>query len=152
MAYCLDLSGRIALVTGAAGGLGAQFACTLARAGAAVVLASRRMERLKDLRARIEGEGGDAHVVELDVTDIDSIRAAVAHGLRQGLRVNAGHGLNLANVTPIAALAGIAELNIGHAIVAQAVFDGWEKAIRDMKALMVEARLQAVQASPMETA
>ena len=79
MAYCLDLSGRIALVTGASGGLGAQFACTLARAGAAVVLASRRMERLKDLRARIEGEGGDAHVVELDVTDIDSIRAAVAH-------------------------------------------------------------------------
>ena len=79
MAYCLDLSGRIALVTGASGGLGAQFACTLARAGAGVVLASRRMERLKDLRARIEGEGGDAHVVELDVTDIDSIRAAVAH-------------------------------------------------------------------------
>lgn len=79
MAYQLDLSGRIALVTGASGGLGAQFARTLARAGAAVVLASRRMERLKDLRAQIEAEGGDAHVVELDVTDADSIRAAVAH-------------------------------------------------------------------------
>ena len=79
MAYSIDLSGRVAFVTGASSGLGAQFAQTLARAGAAVVLASRRVDRLKDLRARIEGEGGDAHVVELDVTDIDSIKAAVAH-------------------------------------------------------------------------
>lgn len=79
MAYTIDLSGRIALVTGASSGLGAQFARTLARAGAAVVLASRRVEKLKDLRARIEGEGGDAHVVELDVTDLGSIKAAVAH-------------------------------------------------------------------------
>jgi NAD(P)-dependent dehydrogenase (short-subunit alcohol dehydrogenase family) len=73
------LSGRVALVTGASSGLGAQFARTLARAGAGVVLASRRLEKLKELRARIEGEGGDAHVVELDVTDLDSIKAAVAH-------------------------------------------------------------------------
>jgi hypothetical protein len=79
MAYTIDLSGRVALVTGASSGLGEQFARTLARAGAGVVLASRRMERLKALRARIEGEGGDAHVVELDVTDHDSIKAAVAH-------------------------------------------------------------------------
>ena len=79
MAYSIDLSGRVALVTGASSGLGAQFARTLARAGAGVVLASRRIEKLKELRARIEGEGGDAHVVELDVTDHDSIKAAVAH-------------------------------------------------------------------------
>ncbi|CAN5834105.1 SDR family oxidoreductase [soil metagenome] len=79
MAYSIDLSGRVAFVTGASSGLGAQFAQTLARAGAAVVLASRRVERLKELRARIEGEGGDAHVVELDVTDIGSIQSAVAH-------------------------------------------------------------------------
>ena len=79
MAYSIDLSGRVALVTGASSGLGAQFARTLARAGAGVVLASRRLEKLKELRARIEGEGGDAHVVELDVTDLDSIKAAVAH-------------------------------------------------------------------------
>ncbi|MDQ0012158.1 NAD(P)-dependent dehydrogenase (short-subunit alcohol dehydrogenase family) [Variovorax boronicumulans] len=78
MAYSIDLSGRVAFVTGASSGLGAQFAKTLARAGAAVVLASRRVERLKELRARIEGEGGDAHVVELDVTDHGSIKAAVA--------------------------------------------------------------------------
>ncbi len=79
MAYSIDLSGRVAFVTGASGGLGAQFARTLSRAGAAVVLASRRLEKLKELRAQIEGEGGDAHVVELDVTDLDSIKAAVAH-------------------------------------------------------------------------
>jgi NAD(P)-dependent dehydrogenase (short-subunit alcohol dehydrogenase family) len=79
MAYSLDLSGRVALVTGASGGLGAQFAKTLSRAGAAVVLASRRMDKLKDLRAFIEAEGGAAHVVELDVTDHASIKSAVAH-------------------------------------------------------------------------
>lgn len=79
MAQHIDLSGRVALITGASGGLGAQFARTLARAGAAVVLASRREDKLKDLRAEIEAEGGDAHVVSLDVTDIDSIKSAVAH-------------------------------------------------------------------------
>jgi NAD(P)-dependent dehydrogenase (short-subunit alcohol dehydrogenase family) len=79
MAYSIDLSGRVAFITGASSGLGAQFARTLASAGAAVVLASRRIEKLKDLRAQIDGEGGDAHVIELDVTDHDSIKSAVAH-------------------------------------------------------------------------
>jgi NAD(P)-dependent dehydrogenase (short-subunit alcohol dehydrogenase family) len=79
LAYSIDLSGRVALVTGASSGLGAQFARVLARSGAAVVLAARRLEKLKDLRAQIEGEGGDAHVVGLDVTSVESIRAAVAH-------------------------------------------------------------------------
>jgi len=79
MSYRIDLSGRVALVTGASSGLGAQFARTLAAAGAGVVLAARRIERLKTLRAEIEAADGDAHVVTLDVTDTDSIRAAVAH-------------------------------------------------------------------------
>ncbi|GAB4399397.1 MAG: SDR family oxidoreductase [Rhodoferax sp.] len=79
MAYSIDLSGRVALITGASGGLGAQFARTLAAAGAAVVLAGRRIERLKDLRAQIDAQGGDAHVVGMDVTQLASIRAAVAH-------------------------------------------------------------------------
>lgn len=78
MTYSIDLGGRVAFVTGASSGLGTQFARVLAQAGAAVVLASRRTERLKTLRAQIEAEGGDAHVVELDVTRTDSIRAAVA--------------------------------------------------------------------------
>ena len=79
MSYQIDLSGRVALVTGASGGLGAQFARVLAKAGAAVALAGRRVELLKSLRAEIEAEGGDAHVVALDVTDHDSIKSAVAH-------------------------------------------------------------------------
>lgn len=61
-----------------------------------------------------------------------------AHGL--GLKVNAGHGLNYFNVKPIAAIKEIIELNIGHAIIARAVIDGLDKAVRDMKKLMLEAR------------
>lgn len=61
-----------------------------------------------------------------------------AHNL--GLKVNAGHGLHYFNVKPIAAIKEIIELNIGHAIIARAAIDGLEKAVRDMKALMLEAR------------
>jgi NAD(P)-dependent dehydrogenase (short-subunit alcohol dehydrogenase family) len=79
VSYTIDLSGRVALVTGASSGLGAQFARTLSKSGAAVVLAARRVERLKSLRAELEAEGGDAHVVPMDVTDPHGIRAAIAH-------------------------------------------------------------------------
>ncbi|MBC2769371.1 pyridoxine 5'-phosphate synthase [Pusillimonas minor] len=72
-------------------------------------------------------------------SELERIRAAIATGVSQGLRVNAGHGLHYGNVHHVAALPGVSELNIGHAIVARAVFDGWEKAIRDMKALMIRA-------------
>lgn len=71
--------------------------------------------------------------------ELQRIKDGLAAGLALGMRVNAGHGLHYENVQQIAALPGISELNIGHAIVAQAVFDGWEKAIRDMKALMITA-------------
>jgi pyridoxine 5-phosphate synthase len=54
--------------------------------------------------------------------------------------VNAGHGLHEGNVKPIAAIAELSELNIGHAIVAEALFKGWQKAITDMKALMDQGR------------
>jgi pyridoxine 5-phosphate synthase len=72
-------------------------------------------------------------------TELARIRAAVEHGLGLGLRVNAGHGLHYHNVQAIAALRGVEELNIGHAIVAQALFWGWEKAVAEMKRLMLEA-------------
>jgi NAD(P)-dependent dehydrogenase (short-subunit alcohol dehydrogenase family) len=107
MAYSIDLSGRVALVTGASSGLGAQFARTLAAAGAGVVLAARRIERLKTLRAEIEAADGDAHVVGMDVADLDSIRAAVAHaetemGTIDILVNNSGVGATqkLTDVTP----------------------------------------------------
>ncbi len=75
----VNLEGKIALVTGASSGLGNRFARVLSKAGATVIVAARRIDRLKELRAEIEAEGGEAHVVSLDVTDHESIRAAVAH-------------------------------------------------------------------------
>ena len=78
MSNTLDLSGKTAMVTGASSGLGARFARVLAANGARVVLASRRLDRLKELRAEIEADGGSAFVVQLDVTDTDSIASAVA--------------------------------------------------------------------------
>ncbi|MBA3479186.1 MAG: SDR family oxidoreductase [Lautropia sp.] len=79
MATTFDLSGKTALVTGASSGLGERFARVLAENGARVVLASRRLERLKELRAEIEANGGSACVVQLDVTDADSISKAIQH-------------------------------------------------------------------------
>jgi NAD(P)-dependent dehydrogenase (short-subunit alcohol dehydrogenase family) len=75
----VDLNGKVALVTGASSGLGARFAKILAEAGAQVVLAARRVERLKELRAEIESNGGAAHLVAMDVTDYASIKSAIAH-------------------------------------------------------------------------
>jgi pyridoxine 5-phosphate synthase len=72
--------------------------------------------------------------------ELARVREAVEYGTRIGLVVNAGHGLNYDNVQPVAAIAGIAELNIGHAIVAEAVFMGWQRAVREMKRLVTEAR------------
>jgi pyridoxine 5-phosphate synthase len=71
--------------------------------------------------------------------ELKRIQQATAYALSLGLAVNAGHGLNIHNVHQIAAIPGIEELNIGHAIVAHAIFVGWEYAVREMKALMVEA-------------
>ncbi len=78
MGIDIHLDGKIALVTGASSGLGMRFAKVLAMAGAQVVLAARRVERLKALRAAIEADGGSASVVTLDVTTLDSIRVAIA--------------------------------------------------------------------------
>ncbi len=75
--------------------------------------------------------------------ELKRLEQAIRVAVGLGLRVNAGHGLHFGNVAPVAALEGIAELNIGHAIVAQAVFDGWQNTIRNMKAAMVTARLNA---------
>ena len=76
-------------------------------------------------------------------TELARIKAGVRHGVERGLKVNAGHGLHYSNVQAIAAIADIAELNIGHAIVAHAVFAGWENAVREMKAIITLARLAA---------
>ena len=76
-------------------------------------------------------------------TELERIRAAAQFGVSIGLRVNAGHGLHEDNVMPIAAILELSELNIGHAIVAEAIFKGWQKAIIDMKSLMAQGRAKS---------
>ncbi|MFA7270266.1 MAG: pyridoxine 5'-phosphate synthase [Sterolibacterium sp.] len=72
--------------------------------------------------------------------ELERIRNAAAYGMGIGLKVNAGHGLHFANVGAIAEISEITELNIGHALVAEAIFMGWENVIRKMKRLMLAAR------------
>ncbi len=72
--------------------------------------------------------------------ELQRIEAAARRAQALGLTVHAGHGLNYHNVTAVAAIDTIVELNIGHAIVAQALFDGFAQAVAKMKALMVAAR------------
>jgi pyridoxine 5-phosphate synthase len=69
-----------------------------------------------------------------------TIVKAVDYAVSCGLQVNAGHGLHYHNVAPIAEISEIVELNIGHAIIARAMFTGLQAAVREMKALMIEAR------------
>ncbi|WP_370261264.1 pyridoxine 5'-phosphate synthase [Limnobacter sp.] len=80
---------------------------------------------------------------QLDI-ELARIRKAADFGVAHGLRVNAGHGLNYDNVAAVAAIESISELNIGHSIVANAVFLGWETAIKRMKSLMVQAKLDTI--------
>jgi pyridoxine 5-phosphate synthase len=72
--------------------------------------------------------------------ELERVRAGVERAHAAALIVNAGHGLTLDNVEPIAALPQVAELNIGHSIVARALFVGMEEATREMKALIVRGR------------
>jgi pyridoxine 5-phosphate synthase len=85
---------------------------------------------------------------EAVASELERIRAGARFGVQQGLVVNAGHGLHYTNVQAIAQLPDIRELNIGHAIVAHALFAGWENAVREMKAIMVAARLGVTLARP----
>jgi len=71
--------------------------------------------------------------------ELGRIRTGVKLGRALGLVVNAGHGLHFDNTAPIAAMEGISELNIGHAIVAEALFRGWRQAVSDMKSLIEAA-------------
>jgi pyridoxine 5-phosphate synthase len=86
------------------------------------------------------GSFADAETETAREQEFRRIECAVVHGVSLGLAVNAGHGLHYHNVQQIAVLPGVEELNIGHAIVAHALFVGWENAVREMKALMVAVR------------
>ena len=69
----MDLTGRVALVTGASAGLGVHFARTLARAGASVVVAARRVEKWRGVVAELVAQGGTAAAVALDVGDVERL-------------------------------------------------------------------------------
>ena len=85
----------------------------------------------------------DAETEEERARELDRIRRAVQYGAGIGLEVHAGHGLNFETVQPIAAMPEIAELNIGHFLIGEAVFIGLEATIAEMRRLMDEARTQA---------
>jgi len=125
-----------------------QRACTtLSKVGVRVSLFlnadSQQIEASKAAGAQVveidTGHYADAPSEPAQEQELTRIKAAAAQAINLGLRVNAGHGLNYHNVRKIAALPQVTELNIGHAIVAHAIFVGWQQAVREMKALMVAA-------------
>ncbi|MDK2594470.1 pyridoxine 5'-phosphate synthase [Pseudoalteromonas obscura] len=86
------------------------------------------------------GAYADAESDSEQNAELERIREGVQYAHANGIVVNAGHGLHYHNVKPIAQMPEIYELNIGHAIIARAAIDGLEKAVRDMKRIMLEAR------------
>ncbi|MDM7861819.1 pyridoxine 5'-phosphate synthase [Alteromonas sp. ASW11-36] len=90
------------------------------------------------------GQYADATSESEQCAELQRLIHGIEYADKIGLKVNAGHGLHYHNVKPIAAIPQLIELNIGHAIIARAAFDGLEKAVRDMRALMQEARTQAL--------
>lgn len=88
------------------------------------------------------GAYADAPTTELRLHELQRIRQAADYAQRAGLQVNAGHGLNLRNVEAICRIPQIVELNIGHSIIAEAVFCGLPQAVRELKQLMRQARAQ----------
>ena len=86
------------------------------------------------------GHYADAERTDARKQALAKILAAVEQEVQSGMQVNAGHGLNYQNVEDIAAISQIHELNIGHSIIARAMFTGLEQAVREMKRLMLAAR------------
>ena len=88
--------------------------------------------------------GHYANLKDRDLRDkeLENIKYAVDFSLNSGLIVNAGHGLHYKNVQEIVAINGIEELNIGHSIVAEALFKGWEKAIKEMKSIITRSTVK----------
>jgi len=89
-----------------------------------------------ELHTGAYAEAEDSAVIQ---SELERIQKATEFGLSKGLVINAGHGLHYHNVQPIAAIPGMNELNIGHAIIARAVFSGLAEAVREMKRLIREA-------------
>ncbi len=122
-------------------------AAALAEAGIRVALFIDPEPRQIEAAARIGAPAVELHTGAYAeaagaqrAVELDRLRAGARLGASLGLEVHAGHGLNYHNVQPVAAIGEIVELNIGHAIIARAVFDGLAGAVREMKLLMRAAR------------
>ncbi len=85
------------------------------------------------------GRYADTETFKAQQAELENIRTMAAYAFGRGLQVNAGHGLHYENTAQIAAIPEISELNIGHAIVARALFVGFAEAVREMKALIRKA-------------
>lgn len=90
------------------------------------------------------GQYAEAKKEREQEVELERLQKGIRYAAKKGLKVNAGHGLHYHNVKPIAAMPELIELNIGHAIIARAAFDGLAKAVADMRALMIEARAGSV--------
>jgi pyridoxine 5-phosphate synthase len=88
------------------------------------------------------GQYAEAIESENQKHELKRVHLAAQAGIEQGLKVHAGHGLHYSNAQAVAQILEITELNIGHAIVAHAVFVGWQPAVREMKALLIRARAE----------
>ncbi|MGA9852331.1 MAG: pyridoxine 5'-phosphate synthase [Gammaproteobacteria bacterium] len=86
------------------------------------------------------GRYADAENEHAQAEELHRLRQAAQQAAQQGLEVHAGHGLHYYNVTPVAAIPIITELNIGHSIIARAVMTGLPEAVREMKQIMLDAR------------
>ena len=135
----LDVAAQAARVAGACASLaaaGIRVALFIDPDRAQVEAAARSGAPAVELHTGAYAEASGAQ----QATELERLRAAARLAAHLGLTVHAGHGLDYHNVQPVAAVAEIVELNIGHAIVARAVFAGLAAAVRDMKALMQAAR------------
>ncbi|AXR05448.1 pyridoxine 5'-phosphate synthase [Salinimonas sediminis] len=90
------------------------------------------------------GQYADAVSEAQAMAELARLKDGIAYAHQAGIKVNAGHGLHYHNVKPVAAIGEIIELNIGHAIIARAAFDGLHTAVADMRKLMQEARLSSL--------
>jgi pyridoxine 5-phosphate synthase len=100
----------------------------------------KQLDACRDVGATVVEIHTGAYAEASSERELERIRDACAYAMELGLRVHAGHGLNYQNVQPVAAIPNVRELNIGHAIVAQALFDGFAGAVARMKSLMLAAR------------
>jgi pyridoxine 5-phosphate synthase len=85
------------------------------------------------------GTYADAITATAAATHLEQLKRASGHAVELGLHVHMGHGLNYLNVTPVARIAGVEELNIGHSIISRAIFTGLTQAVREMKTLLLDA-------------